>query len=94
MNTNLTIGELVELSLKVARYTAINNHTEARIIIAEKFGFENLVSVFKNIEYCIKKKGYATPEVLNDSQLATKELFKLILINYGESISNDLYKAL
>jgi hypothetical protein len=86
--------ELFELCYKVSQLTDINNHGEAKVIIAKYFGFNLFVQKFELINKYHNLDGHLCTELQQLRDRLTKELFNAIHLHHGEEVRQKVYNAL
>lgn len=75
------IDDLVD---EISKATASNNHTEARIILADFIGNEDLVSKYKILDAAHKAKGHLTADLRAKRDALDAKLFKDVEENFDK----------
>ena len=87
----MTLNQLIK---KVSELTDSNNHTEARILIAEYFEWKTFEKIFKHIQGIHILEGGMPMELCRYREQKTNEMLKSIEIVDGKEIADKLHSAL
>ena len=82
-----------ELCTEIEILTDNNEHTNAKLVVSEFFGYENFTKIFKAINIIHDTEGHLAGEICAYRRQKGIELMDLIKSDQGEDIFNQIYKA-
>lgn len=85
---------LEQLCTEVKELTWYNEHTKAKLVIAEYFKLDKYIKIFKAIEQIGDAEGFLPGELSTYRHRKGIELLNAIKQEQGEEIYNKIYNAL
>lgn len=85
---------LEQLSTEIKELTWYNEHTLAKVVIAEYFKLNKYIKIFKAIEQIGDAEGYLPWELGDYRCRKGQELLDAIKQEHGEEIYNKIYNSL
>ena len=85
---------LEQLSTELKELTWYNQHTEAKLVIAEYFKLNKYIKIFKAIEQICDAEGYLPTELSAYRYRKGVELLDAIKQEHGIEIYNQVYNSL
>ena len=85
---------LEQLSTELKELTWYNEHTQARVLIAEHFGLDKYIKIYKSIENICNVEGFTPPEISDYRDQTDYDLLRGIKYYHGEEIYNKVYNSL
>ncbi len=86
--------DLNALCDKLKELTWYNEHTQAKVVIAEHFKLNKYIKIFKAIESICDVEGSLSPEISAYRYRKGVELLEAIKQEHGEEIYNRVYNSL
>ncbi len=86
--------DLNALCDKLKDLTWYNNHTQARVEIAEHFDLHKYIRICKDIESICNVEGHTPSDICSYRYKKDKELLQAIKQYHGEEVYNKIYNSL
>ena len=85
---------LEQLCTELKELTWYNEHSLAKLVIAEYFKLDKYIKIFKAIEQICDAEGSLSPEISDYRYRKGVELLEAIKQEHGEEIYNQVYNSL